>query len=122
MIYAFVSAYFTKYTHLLRLFIKSNAYASPSPPLATTPDNYYNIPAIIPRKELRSMERSSEQKVLGVFSVLALIFGILGIIFGVLVIAFGGIAMGNAGSIVTHDPELGDRADEKLRLHDGELI
>ncbi|MBR5740709.1 MAG: ATP-binding cassette domain-containing protein, partial [Firmicutes bacterium] len=24
--------------------------------------------------------------------------------------------------IVTHDPEIGDRADEKLRLHDGELI
>ena len=47
------------------------------------------------------MERSSEQKALGVFSVLALIFGILGIIFGVLVIAFGGIAMGNAGSIVS---------------------
>ncbi|MBQ1631070.1 MAG: hypothetical protein II181_05985 [Firmicutes bacterium] len=47
------------------------------------------------------MERSSEQKALGVFSVLALIFGIIGIIFGVAVIAMSGLAVGNAGSLIS---------------------
>ncbi len=64
------------------------------------------------------MVRSSEQKALGVFSVLSLIFGILGIIFGILTIALGGFAIGNAGSIISE----ADVTSEQVGMFSGLFI
>lgn len=57
------------------------------------------------------MERTTEQKVLRVFSILALIFGIFAVIIGVLMLAGGGIALGNLDSIVAGTTVTADQAE-----------